>query len=219
MRNCCRSFPYYFQPEALIAMATSPLLLSPSSSASYDLVSSVSGSLSDRADTSSDDEVVWLPHGSVSSHESSVVSDTDDDDFVLLSRPRSPLRSTASAEDSASTDSIELSSAISQLSLGQTSASHRPAVRGIGIERPSSTVTLKKAPLPSKLEPSVLGGGLSKSQKKKVARKKAARKARKAARPVSSTFPVVDDASSDAGSASSVSTISGYEDAASFITS
>lgn len=196
-------------------MATSPLLLSPLSSASYDLVSSVSGSLSDRAasDLTSDDEVVWLPHGSVSSYESSLVSDTDDD-FVVLSRPRSPLRSTP-AEASTSTDSIELSSAISQLSLGQTSAPHRPAVRGIGIERPSSTVTLRKAPLPSKSQPSVLGGGsLSKSQKK--ARKKAARKA---VRPVSSTFPVVDDASSDTGSATSVSTISRYEDAASFITS
>lgn len=201
-------------------MATSPnILSSPISTTSYDLVSSQS--LSDRADSTSDDEVVWLPQGaSVSSYESSIASDTDDDDFVLLSRSRSPLRNTihTSAEESTSTD-IELSSAISGLSLGQTFTSHRPAARGTGIERHSSAVALKKAPVSLKLKPSLLGGGLSESQKRKKAKRKAARKARKAARAGSSSFPIVDDASSDTGTVSSVSTVSGYEDAASFITS
>jgi hypothetical protein len=200
-------------------MGTTPnILSSPTSTASYDIVSSVSGPLSDRADVTSDDEVVWLPRasGSSQSYESSM-SDTDDDDCVVLSRPRSPLRSIIRTSSEESSD-VQLSSAISGLSLGQTSASYRPAPRGIGIKRPSSAATVKKTSVPKTLQPSRLGEGLSESQKK--ARKKVARKARKTARAGSApTFPIVDDASSDVGSASSTSTVSGYEDAASYITS
>jgi hypothetical protein len=199
-------------------MATTPnLLLSPTSTASYDIVSSLSGSLSDRSDVTSDDEVVWLPRGSSeSSYEGSIISDTDDDDFVVLSRARSPLRNVIrTSSDIFSGHDEELSSAISRLSLGQTYTSHRPPARGIGIERPSSAATLKKASAPKSSQQSPLSGGLSQSQKKKEKVQKKATKKRGTVRGglAAPAFPIIDDAASE------TSTVSGYEDAASFITS
>lgn len=207
-------------------MATTPnLLLSPTSTASYDIVSSPSGSLSDRSDVTSDDEVVWLPRGSSESpYEGSIISDTDDDDFVVLSRARSPLRNVIRTSSNIfSGHDEELSSAISGLSLGQTYASHRPA-RGIGVDRPSSAATLKKASVRKPSQQSPLGGGLSQSQKKKKEKKKAQKKATKERGTVrgglaTPAFPIIDDSASETGSASTTSTVSGYEDAASFITS
>ena len=188
-------------------MATSPasarLQLSPSSTASYDLVSSLSGSLS--ADVTSDDEVIWLPHrSSDSSSESSIHYDTDDDDFVVLSRPRSPPRNTHIASDGFTRPEDEISSAISALSLP---APHKYSAKGI-----STKVSV------SNTQSSPLNVGLSKKQKKKKAHKRA-KKVAKAAQGGSTTFPVVDDVYSDTNSDVTTSTVVGYEDASSFITS
>jgi hypothetical protein len=78
------------------------------------------------------------------------------------------------------------------------------------------------------LKPPVVAGGSSKSQKKKQKIQRKAqkseppRKAKKVARPgttVAREAPVVDDASSVTSAESTTSTVSGYEEAASFITS
>jgi hypothetical protein len=190
-------------------MATSPasaqLQLSPSSTASYDLVSSLSGSLS--VDVTSDDEVIWLPHrSSDSSSESSIHYDTDDDDFVVLSRPRSPPRNTRIASDGFTRPEDEISSAISALSLP---APDKSSAKGI-----STKVSVSNTP-----QSSPLNVGLSKKQKKKKKVHKRAKKVAKAAQAGSTTFPVVDDAYSDTNSNVTTSTVVGYEDASSFITS
>lgn len=191
---------------------------SPSSTSSYDLLSSLSCSSGRAGETSSDsdDEIVWpqsLVSTPESSSESSLLSD-DDDDFVVLSRPRlqsyfhSPITRTAdSTED-------ELSCVLSDLSLRQTP--------GASVACSSLKPTVTNALV---LKPPIAPGGSSKSQKKKKrAQKKAQkseppRKAKKVARPgttVEREVPVVDDASSVT---SAISTVSGYEEAAKFITS
>lgn len=171
---------------------------------SYDLVSLMSGSTSDEAVVTSDDEVVWLPQGSSSesSYESSLTSDTDDGDFVVLGRPRLALRKITRATLEGSTgNKDELSSALAGLSL----FSHRPTARDIEIVHPSSTAS--KASVP-KASQSSLASAASSSPKKKRAKKAA-----KAARAASSIFPVVgSDTNSEA-------TMVGYEDAYNFITS
>lgn len=182
-------------------MATSPSLplQSPTTStASYDFLSSLSAS--------SDDEVVYAP-GSVSSDSSSSSEDgisDDDDDFVVLSRARSPCHPailSPSGESSFSTDDV-LSSAISTLSMSQSSAAafFRDAVaHRFGAERPSLIATVSatsapQAPVAPKFKPV-----LTKEQKKKAVEKRKAKKARRKAREAASStgkFPVVDDASS-----------------------
>lgn len=185
---------------------------SPSSTSSYDLLSSLSCSSGRAGETSSDsdDEIVWpqsLVSTPESSSESSLHSD-DDDDFVVLSRPR--LQSYFHSPITRTADSTE--DELSDLSLRQTP--------GASVTCSSLKPTVTNALV---LKPPVAPGGSSKSQKKKRAQKaqksEPPRKAKKVARPgttVAREVPVVDDASSVT---SAISTVSGYEEAATFITS
>lgn len=217
--------------------STPSVLLSPSSTSSYDLVSSIS----DRAE--SDDEIVW--HGRSSSSqasiESSLLSDSDEDDFVVLSRARSSARrgsNVFSEESLESSDDEHLSSALSGLSLSEASMPRSlAAFRGLTIERPSSTATVKKvAPSPQLKTtisvPNKQKQNMTKEQREAKKAKKAAKKAKKASKKArkaaeaavqarsapSPSFPIVDDAYSDTSDESS-STVSGYEDASNYISS
>ncbi|KZP20853.1 hypothetical protein FIBSPDRAFT_861302 [Athelia psychrophila] len=187
---------------------------SSTSSSSYDFLS---------APASSDDEVVYSPQESTDESSSDSGNESlisDDDDFVVLSRTRSPCLPRAlspSGESTFSTDDV-LSSALSSLSMSQSSAAAflRDAVhfRLGGVGRSTTT-----APAPAPTTPKAtkvvvkVKPELTEQQKKKLKREKrkaklARRRAREAqqAQPPSTSngrFPVVDDASSIASQQSS----------------
>lgn len=158
-------------------------------------------------DVTSDDEVVWLSRRSPSgsSYDSGILSDTDNDDFVVLSRTTPPRGATYTFPEASTSSDDELSSAIIGLSL---SAPHR-TVRGSGI----STFTKASHASP-------LSEELPKKQKKAM-KKKAPKRAKKAevAQARSTTLQAIDDGRSETNSDGFTSTVAGYEDAASFITS
>lgn len=252
---------------------------SPTSSSSFDFLS---------APASSEDEVVY-PHGeSTDSSESESGNESlisDDDDFVVLSRARSPCATgiLSSGLSSFGTDDV-LSSAMSSLSVSQSSAAVfiRDAVslrlgggstnvpgpiktavkvtpkvtkapkvkptltaeqikRKEKLERKEARKALKKAREAAEGKFSVINDassvgsqrseavpGLTKAQRKKA--NKALRAAILAAPSSSSAppFPIVDDTSSlasdaisvtsDDESTTSTATVTGYEDASRFIT-
>lgn len=197
-------------------MATTPnISMSPTSTASYELVTSLSES--DRGEVTSDEEVVWLAHSpSCSSSGRGIISYKDEDDFVVLSRPQSPpiRRSlhTPPSENSCICKN-ELSSAVSGMSLGQTYSSHGPTAKAMAIRRSSSTATVTQTLAPETLQPSLVGGGLTRLEKRKKARKKAPKNGGKTIWTGSATaytFPILND---------STSAVSRYEEAASFMTS
>lgn len=174
---------------------------SPTSSSSFDLLS---------APASSEDEVVY-PHGeSTDSSESESGNESlisDDDDFVVLSRARSPCATgilSTSGLSSFGTDDV-LSSAMSSLSVSQSSAAAfiRDAVSlrlGGGstiVPGPIKTAvkvtpTITKAP---KVKPT-LTAEQRKKRKEKLERKKARKALKKAREAAEGKFSVINDASS-----------------------
>jgi len=184
-----------------------------SSTSSYDILS---------APASSDDEVVYSPQESTDESSSDSGNESlisDDDDFVVLSRTRSPCLPRAlspSGESSFSTDDV-LSSAMSSLSMSQSSAGAflRDAVYfrlgGVGRSATNPSVPAPTTPKAIKVKPDLTEEQKKQAKKQKQKAKLARRKARKAreaqAAQATSTsngrFPVVDDASSIASQRSS----------------
>jgi len=215
-----------------MSLTASQLPTSPMSTSSYDILSACSSErLSSEPDSDSDDEIIWLPQASASepSSESSILSDSDEDDFVVLSQPSSPsyLRvfpRTASERFNAvcnafSTDD-DLSSAFSGLSLRRNTGNNLMRDTSASIARPPLKATVTNALV---AQPP-LAGGISKSQKKKQKKAKKAKKAaKKVGKPtraaVAPKFPVRDDGSSDTTEGSTTSAVSEYDEAVNFITS
>lgn len=183
---------------------------SPTSTSSFDFLS---------ASAPSDDEIVYLPQESTDDSSSDSGNDTsslisDDDDFVLLSRARSPCSTgilSPSGLSSFSTDDA-LSSAISSLSMSQSSAAAfiRDAVSlrlGAGrsstnspVPTPATPKVVPKATKAPKVKPT-LTPEQRKKRKEKRERKKARKAKQQAQEAVSASasrgvFSVINDASS-----------------------
>jgi len=165
---------------------------SPTSSSSFDLLS---------PPASSEDEVVY-PHGeSTDSSESESGNESlisDDDDFVVLSRARSPCATgiLSSGLSSFGTDDV-LSSAMSSLSVSQSSATAfiRDAI-SLRLGGGSTNVPGPMTPAVKVTPKPTLTAEQRKRRKEKLKRKKARKALKKAREAADGKFSVINDASS-----------------------